>query len=94
MHGRPGGREVDLGVAADEAVGLELRQQRARRVGVEVRRALEVAAERLAGKPGAAGGDQLEGVPGLRLGVAPARCSRSVAVSVRSANARAWPNWP
>ena len=71
MHGLPGGCEVDLGVAADEAVGLELRQQRARGAGVEVRRALEVAAERLAGQPGAAGGDELEGVPGLRLGVAP-----------------------
>ena len=59
------GRQVELRVAADQPVGLQPGEQLARRVGVQGPRALEVGAQRLAGEPRPARGDQLQGVPGL-----------------------------
>ena len=66
----PVGRQVELRIAADQPVCLQAGEQLARRVGVQGPRAFEVGAQRLAGEPRPARGDQLQGVPGLGLGLA------------------------
>ena len=94
VHGLARGRQVDLGVAADEPVDLEPGEQLARRVGVEVRRALEVAAQRSAVEARPARGDRAAGrtrspaSSDARRGAGAAR-----PLSERSAKARVWPNW-
>ena len=69
MKGSPFGRQVNMSVALDQAVGLKPSEQLTRRVGVEVRRALEHAGKLVARERGTTRGDQLQRVPGLGLGV-------------------------
>ena len=66
----PLGGQVDVGAAADEPLSFKPGEELAGGTRVEIPRALELPAQRLAGKPGPAGGDQLEGVPGLGPGAA------------------------
>ena len=73
--------EVDLRVAADQAVGREPGQELAYGVGVEVRR-LEDPGQLLAGEAGPACCDQLERIPGLGLGIALGEVSAELSKAV------------
>jgi hypothetical protein len=66
----PLGRQVDVCAAADEPLSFKPGEELAGGVRVEIPRALELLAQRLTGKRGPTGGDQLEGLPGLGLGAA------------------------